>query len=83
VKLTLYTKPGCCLCAEARAMIDRLQEERDFEIEEVDIEGDPGLAGEYGERVPVVFLDGSPVQELEIDERALRRRVDEQMQAVG
>jgi hypothetical protein len=64
-------------------MIDRLRAERDFELEEVDIERDPGLAAEYGERVPVVLLDGSPVQELEIDEPELRRRVAEQMQAVG
>jgi glutaredoxin len=80
--VTLYGKPGCHLCVEARAVIRSLRAERDFEVREVDVSLDPGLHREYGERIPVVTIDGVEAFELDVDpeelaarlERAARRR---------
>lgn len=73
--VTLYGKPGCCLCDEAREVIDALRRERGFELREVDVSADPGLNREYGERIPVVAVDDREAFELHIDPAALRERL--------
>ena len=73
--VTLYTKPDCSLCDEARAAIERIRGERALELREVDISRDSALSSEYGERIPVVLVDGEPAFELWVDEDELRRRI--------
>jgi glutaredoxin len=74
-KLTLYTKPDCCLCDDAREAIHRMRPELAFQLEEVDITNDPALLHRYGERIPVVLLNGVPEFEYRVDERELRRKI--------
>jgi uncharacterized membrane protein/glutaredoxin len=52
--VTLYSKSGCPLCEEARALLDSLRKEIPHELVEVDVEADPALRALYGEAVPVV-----------------------------
>ncbi|HYN51516.1 MAG TPA: glutaredoxin family protein [Thermoleophilaceae bacterium] len=73
--LTLYGKPGCHLCDDARAEIERIQSEYHFELEQVDITLDPGLNRRYGERIPVLALEGEELFELHVDGEALRDRL--------
>jgi glutaredoxin len=73
--VTLYGRPGCHLCDEARAVLERLRAETPFELRELDIERDDALFKRYLERIPVVCLDGEELFELEVDEAALRRRL--------
>jgi hypothetical protein len=75
--VTLYTRPGCHLCDEARDAIVALRKEvPPFELTEVNIEHDDGLLTRYLERIPVVAVDGNTVSELQIDLDALRRLLD-------
>ena len=75
--VTLYTRPGCHLCDEAREAILRLREELPpFELREVDIEHDDGLLARYLERIPVVAVDGEVVCELELELDSLRAVLD-------
>jgi glutaredoxin len=76
VVLTLYGKPGCHLCDDALAVLERVRAERPFALEQVDITLDPALNRRYGERIPVVKLDGEELFELGVDTDALRRRLD-------
>jgi Glutaredoxin-like domain (DUF836) len=65
--ITLYTRPGCHLCDEAREAILALRAELPpFELSEVNIEQDEGLLARYLERIPVVAVDGEVVSELEL-----------------
>jgi glutaredoxin len=75
-QVTLYGKPGCHLCEEARAVVLSVRLERDFELAEVDVSLDPGLNREYGERIPVVAVDGDELFEYHVDPAALRERLD-------
>jgi len=75
VKLTLYGKPGCCLCDEAKEAIEEVRAELGFEVEHVDVSLDPRLHGDYGERIPVVDIDGEEAFELGVDAAALRERL--------
>jgi glutaredoxin len=73
--LTLYSKPDCHLCAEARAVLVKAQEELEFELSELDITTDEALHRAYFERIPVVALGGEELFEYFIDEDALRERL--------
>jgi glutaredoxin len=75
-KITLYGKPGCHLCEDARAALERVRAGRGFELEEVDVSLDPALNRRYGERIPVLALDGEELFEFFVDEESLRERLD-------
>ena len=74
--VTVYGKPGCHLCDDARAIIERVRTEHPFELREVDVSLDPVLFRDYGERIPVVEVDGEELFEFHVDAAALARRVD-------
>ncbi len=74
--LTLYGKPGCHLCDDARAVVTRVCARREVLLEEIDITLDPVLHRRYGERIPVLLLDGEPLFELFVDPDALERGLD-------
>jgi glutaredoxin len=73
--VTLYTRPGCHLCDEAREALVRVRAYASFTLEEVDIERDDDLLRRYLERIPVVCLDGEELFDFEVDEQALSRRL--------
>ena len=70
-RLTLYGRPGCHLCADAREALLRVGEP----FAEVDIEGDDELHARMLVRIPVVTLDGEELFEHFVDERLLRARL--------
>jgi glutaredoxin len=67
--LVLLGRPGCHLCDDARAVLERAG----ADFTEVDITSDDALHATYLERIPVVVLDGVERFELFVDEAALRR----------
>jgi glutaredoxin len=69
----LYGKPGCCLCDEARDVLERLRAELSFELVELDITADEAVHRAYFERIPVVALNGDELFDFRVDEAALRR----------
>ena len=73
--VTLYGRPGCHLCDEAREALERVRAEAPFELLEIDIERDDELFKRYLERIPVVSVDGEELFDYEVDEAALRRRL--------
>ena len=70
-RITLYGRPGCHLCDDARAVLERVGEPFD----EVDIESDDALLKRYLERIPVVAIDGQELYDFFVDEPDLRARV--------
>ena len=74
--LTLYGKPGCHLCEDARRIVERVRAQRPFELREVDVSLDPALHREYGERIPVLALDGEELFEFHVEEAVLLERLD-------
>jgi glutaredoxin len=74
--VTLYGKAGCHLCDDARAVVERVRAERPFELREVDVTLDPELHREYGERIPVLALNGEELFEFHVEEAVLLERLD-------
>ena len=67
MKIVLYGKPGCHLCDDARAVLERVG----ARFEEIDITTDDALHAAYLERIPVVTLDGVECFDYFVDEAAL------------
>jgi glutaredoxin len=67
VKIVIYGKPGCHLCDDARAVLERAG----APFEEIDITTDDALHAAYLERIPVVAIDGEECFEFFVDEAAL------------
>ena len=56
--ITIYGRTGCHLCETALAVLQAMQEELDFEIQEILIDGSEELEKLYGEKIPVTQIDG-------------------------
>jgi glutaredoxin len=75
--VTLYGRPGCHLCDEARAVLQRLRARFGFALEEVDITTDDALHRRYLERIPVIALDGEELFDFFLDEAVMADRLRE------
>ena len=73
--VTLYGRPGCHLCDDARAALARVRERAQFALEERNIEDDDALHARYLERIPVIALDGEELFDYFVDEETLARRI--------
>jgi glutaredoxin len=72
-EVVLYGRDGCCLCDEARAILERVRARRPFTLVERDIDADEGLLRAYLERIPVVAIDGVEAFEFFVDESEFER----------
>jgi glutaredoxin len=72
-RLTLLTTRDCHLCGAARADLALVARETGVDWAEVDVADDAALAREYGDRLPVVLLDGREHSYWDVDVPRLRR----------
>ena len=72
-RLTLLTRAGCHLCVTAAETLTRIGAEAGLVPQVVDVDADPELQAEYGDRVPVVLLDGREHSYFTVDVVRLRR----------
>ena len=75
IRLTLYGRHECHLCHEMRAVVDALRADVPFDLDEVDIDGDPALAAAYGEEIPVLLVNGRKAFKYRVTPAALRARL--------
>ena len=54
----IYSRPGCHLCDEAKAVIMGAGCSDQFTLEEVNIESDEELLRKYKYDIPVIAIDG-------------------------
>jgi glutaredoxin len=69
--LTLLSKPGCHLCEDLRALLDDLQPDYGYAIDERDITADPDLFERYRYEIPVLLREGVELARGPVDERRL------------
>jgi len=75
IVLTIYSKPGCHLCDDMKAIVDRVVGTSALRItvEEIDITTDPDLEARYGLEIPVLLVDGKKVAKYRVTEAELTR----------
>jgi len=75
--ITLYTRPGCHLCEEAKAAIAPLLREFGAVLREVNIDEDPVLKERYGWDIPVILIGQRKAAKHRVDLAQFRRQLEE------
>jgi glutaredoxin len=73
--VTLITRAGCHLCAEAEALLRRLADELGYTYREADVDAAPELRAEFSDRVPVILVDGKEHGYWRVEEDRFRKAV--------
>jgi glutaredoxin len=73
--LLLYSRPGCHLCDEMKAVVEPVARELGWTIEDVDIAADAALEAEFGTEIPVLFVNGRKAFKYRVSARELRQRL--------
>jgi glutaredoxin len=73
--ITIYSRPGCHLCEEAKAQIAPLLKEFGARLTEINIDEDPELLSRYDYDVPVIFLGAQKAAKHRIDIAQFRRQL--------
>lgn len=71
-RVTLYSRPGCHLCDDARAVIEAVCADLGEAYEEVDITTDDDLEDRYRDEIPVTLVDGRQHDFWRVDAARLR-----------
>jgi glutaredoxin len=72
-QLTIFSRAGCHLCDEMKAVIERVARSMPFSLSDIDIATDPALEARYGVEIPVLLIDGKKIAKYRITEGELRR----------
>jgi hypothetical protein len=83
ISLTLYSRPGCHLCDDMKAVIDRVGRSIPITVEIVNISGDPPLEARYGIEIPVLLVDGKKAAKYRVSEEELRRILEARADEAG
>lgn len=75
--VTLYSRPGCHLCEEAKAAIAPLLREFGAVLREVNIDEDAVLKERYGWDIPVIFIGTRKAAKHRVDLAQFRRQLQE------
>ena len=76
-EVTLYTRPGCHLCEEAKTAIEPLLREFGASLREVNIENDAVLEERYGWDIPVIFIGARKAAKHRVDVEQFRRQLEQ------
>ena len=72
-RLTLISRPGCHLCEVAEGVLERVAADTGEGWTRVDVTDSIELERDYGDRVPVLLLDGKEHGYWRVEEDRLRR----------
>jgi glutaredoxin len=75
--VTIYSRPGCHLCEEAKTQIAPLLAEFGARLTEINIDEDPQLRAKYDSDVPVIFLGKRKAAKHRVDLAQLRRQLSD------
>jgi glutaredoxin len=73
--VTLYTRAGCCLCDDARRVLEAAQRRAPFDFEQIDIDRSPEWLALYNEEVPVIAIDGRKAFKYRVELEKLLKRL--------
>jgi glutaredoxin len=71
-EVTVVTRRDCHACVQAEADVRRICGELGVAWSTMDVDADPELRGEYGDRVPVILINGAEHGYWSVEEDRLR-----------
>ena len=73
IAVTIYSRQGCHLCEQMKAVVERVGRSVAIALEEIDISTDPALEARYGVDIPVLLVGGRKAAKYRVTEDELRR----------
>ena len=83
IAVTIYSRPGCHLCDEMKAVVDRVARSVPIVVEEIDVSTDPALEARYGGDIPVLLVRGTKAAKYRVTEAELRRILNARAEGDG
>jgi glutaredoxin len=80
ITLEILTKEDCCLCDDAKIIIDRVLQDYDARLIVTDIESDNDLFEQYKEKIPVLKINGEEHFVFKVHPITLRKKLDKILQ---
>jgi glutaredoxin len=77
LEVSLYTRPGCHLCEDAKAAIAPLLREFGATLREVNIDEDAVLTERYALDIPVLFIGAHKAAKHRVNVAQFRRQLQE------
>ena len=76
ILIEVMTKKDCCLCDDAKRIIEQVIAEVPAELKMTDIESDPELFERYKEKIPVVLINGEESFMYKVHPVTLRKKLE-------
>jgi hypothetical protein len=73
IALTLYSRPGCHLCDEMKAIVEQVARTVPLTLAVIDISTDAALDAEYRFEIPVLLVNGRKAAKYRIGAEELRK----------
>lgn len=74
-ELVIYSRKDCCLCAEMKAVIAEVSRRRPLMLREIDVDTSDELRAEFGDEVPVLFINGRKAFKYRVTARELEKKL--------
>ena len=75
ILIDIYSRPGCHLCDEARAVVEPLRERYAVVLRTINVESSSDLENRYGSDIPVVLINGEEAFRHRVDRTELERKL--------
>lgn len=79
VLVEIYSRKDCCLCREARKVLQRVNKDIPFSLKDVDITTEESLFRRYREEIPIIFINGKKTFKFKVDEQEFRKRIRKEL----
>jgi hypothetical protein len=83
IAVTIYSRQGCHLCDQMKAVVERVGQSMAIAIEEIDVSTDPALEARYGGEIPVLLVGGTKAAKYRVTEAELRRILSARIGGAG
>lgn len=74
-KVTLYSRQDCCLCEEMKKVVIEVAAKIPLELAQVNVDASPELQEQFGNQVPVLFIDGRKAFKYRLTARELKKKL--------
>ena len=75
IRIDIYSRPGCHLCDEAKAVIEPFRERYVVVLRTINVESSADLENRYGSDIPVVLVNGDEAFRHRVDRTELERKL--------
>lgn len=77
IRIEIYSRPGCHLCDEAKAVIEPFSSRYPLQLTVTNVDSSPALKQAYGTEIPVILINGTEAFRHRVDAQAFERKLKE------